>query len=98
MTIINTAEALESAYREMSARDIYPGERTPQKFARWFYAQEEDQRYNIGCPDAHDRRALVYGVIALRYLCSVEHEAALELLRMAIAEIESVHPQLKEKR
>ncbi len=39
----------------------------------------------------------VHGVTAMHYLCGVEHESALELLRMCIAEIESVHPHLKEK-
>lgn len=70
------ADALVSAYQEMTARDIYPGASTPERFARWFYAQEQEQKYDIGCPDAYDYRALVYGVMALRYLCAVEPEGA----------------------
>ena len=85
-----SAEALVSAYREMQAHDIYPGMPTPLEFAQWFWDEEESRRFHIGCSDCRDRRALVYGVTALRFLCAVEHEAALELLRMAIAEIESV--------
>ena len=41
-------------------------------------------------PDHLDRRALIFGVTALRHLCAVEREATLELLRMTIAEIQAV--------
>ena len=91
---------LVSAYHQIKARGLDPGEPTPQRFALWIWAQGDGggQHYSIGCPNAPDHGALAYGVTALRYLCAVDHKAALELLRMAIAEIESVHPQLKEPR
>ncbi|MGO9031404.1 hypothetical protein [Mycobacterium sp.] len=88
-----------SSYHQIKARGLDPGESTPERFALWIWRQGEaaGQHYDIGCPDAPDHGAMAYGVTALRHLCAVEPEAAVELLRMAVAEIESVH-QLKQAR
>ncbi len=80
-------DQLRSAYDAMKAAGIDPGMPTADSFAEWFYAEEETGTFNVGCCDFNDRPALVYAVTALRFLCAVEHQAAAELLELALAEI-----------
>ncbi len=80
-------EQLRTAYDAMTAAGIDPGMPTADSFAETFYADEETHAFNVGCCDFADRPALVYAVTALRLLCAVEHQAAAELLELALAEI-----------
>ena len=80
-------EQLRGAYEAMTAAGIYPGMPTADSFAESFYTDEETHTFNVGCCDFNDRPALVYAVTALRLLCAVEHQAAAELLELALAEI-----------
>jgi hypothetical protein len=85
-------DQLRSAYAKLTSRGIYPGMPDADSFAQWFWDQENELRFDIGCPDFSDRRALVYGWLGLQRLCGVERKTAVRLLRMAIAEIEAAHP------
>ncbi|TXH21480.1 MAG: hypothetical protein E6R06_19695 [Mycobacterium sp.] len=58
-------------------------------FARRFWKWEDDQFFDIGCPDFGDRPALVFGVIGLQALCGVERDDAIMLLQMAIDAIKN---------
>ena len=56
---------------------------------RW-WTQENEQKFDIGCPDHHDRPALINIVEAAVLLCAGEHEAVVELLLVALTlELES---------
>jgi len=58
-------------------------------YVGYWWASEDAMTYRIGCPDYGDRKALIFIVEAARSLCGVEHEGALALLRLAVAELES---------
>lgn len=49
--------------------------------------EEDNRRFWVGCPDYHDRPALVYIVEAARNLCGMAPGLARELLLMALAEL-----------
>lgn len=86
------SDQLCAAYRRlMQAIGATLTDPEAQELSRRFWAQEQDCRFDIGCPDFADRPALVFGVEGLRALCGTDHRTALTLLRLAVAEIESTH-------
>ena len=59
------------------------------KYAHRWWAEEDDCRYWIGCPDFSDREALIFAVEAAREICGGDTETAARLLRMAADDLES---------
>lgn len=57
-------------------------------YAAGWHKEEEAQRYDIGCPDASDRPAMILIVEAARVLCGTDRDTAAKLLRLALKEIE----------
>lgn len=55
---------------------------------RTWSGEEEEQLFEIGCPDFADRPALIYMVEAARLLCGMEYAAARKLLALAAQEID----------
>ncbi|MCV7317268.1 hypothetical protein H7J77_17170 [Mycolicibacillus parakoreensis] len=83
------AQEIDRAYTEMVTRRIHPLAPNLKRFRDDFWTETETQQYHLGVPDARDNAALAIGVTALRHLCGVAPEVAVELLRLAADEIES---------
>ena len=80
---------LRNAHRTMTRRNIDPGTPDPDSFADWFWTEEQTDTFDIGCCDFTDRPARAYIVTALRQLCGVERQAAIELLELAAADLKA---------
>lgn len=62
-------------------------------FAADWWEQEESGQYSIGCPDWHDRVAMVYAIEAARACCAGDRrELALDLLKLATRELQRKVP------
>jgi hypothetical protein len=60
------------------------------EYADRFVKEENTQQFDIGCSDFTTNRAFVYTIEAAKALCTGAHgiATALELLRMAVADVE----------
>lgn len=56
-------------------------------YARHWWTQEDDGEFYIGCCNYPTRAATVFAIEAARCLCGAQDDVALELLRMAVAEL-----------
>jgi hypothetical protein len=98
------AEQIADAYRQMARAGYRPeapsdgfGNITGpldlaaelERFIPDWWAQEEAQRYRIGCPDWHDRRALIWTIAAAQLICAVERTVSVKLLRMAADDLKA---------
>jgi hypothetical protein len=80
---------------EMSAEDLRdPGilDREAAEYALRFLAEDDRMEYPMGCPDGDFNKAFFYTIEVARLLCGGlgAERPAIELLKMAIEEIEAV--------
>jgi hypothetical protein len=78
---------------QLSAEELRNGKRLSEEAAMYadeFIRDANGSEFNIGIPNWRTNRALVYTVEAARSLCGAQDELALNLLKMAVAEVESV--------
>lgn len=65
-------------------------ERECADYTRYWWREEDTGDFRIGSCDHSTRTATIYTVEAARQMCSVEDGLALQLLKMAVAELEAV--------
>ena len=81
---------------QMSAEDLRDPEildREATKYALRFLAEDDRMEYAMGCPHGDFNKAFFYAIEVARLLCGGvgAERPAIELLKMAIEEIEAVH-------
>ena len=60
------------------------------RFADRWWQEEEDQRFDLGCPDYGMRTLMIYAIEAARACCSADLLHARRMLQMALDECERV--------
>lgn len=53
-------------------------------------ADFQEHTFDIGCADFSSREALAFTVEAARAICGTNHDLAIDLLRMALSDLEKV--------
>jgi hypothetical protein len=66
-----------------------------ERYAQWWWKEENSDQYLIGCPDFRDRPALIFLVEAARNLCGGNVPLAQRLLDMARADLTARHGRRK---
>lgn len=81
-------------------RDPVILDREAAKYALGFLKQDDDMEYPLGCPHGPFNKAFFYAIETAQLLCGGvgAEEHALELLKMAIEELEAVKPKTTPKK
>lgn len=68
-------------------RDPQRLENEATEYAARFYKADGDRQHRVGCSNFATNRGLVYTIEAARALCGGADDLALDLLRMAVADV-----------
>jgi hypothetical protein len=63
------------------------------EYAERWTAQEDDHTFTVGCCNWPTRPATMYAIEAARALCGCADDVALDLLKLAIKQIEEAGPR-----
>ena len=63
-----------------------------ERYVNHWWAEEDEQLFDLGCFDGSTRAAAIYAVEGARCLAGMENDLALELLKMAVKFLEQIQP------
>lgn len=108
----DTIDQITDTYRQMTELDYHPSApsdgsgnitgdidvpRDAHRYAKRWWAEEDRQVFDIGCPDYRNRPAFIFAIEAARIMCGMtddrDHQLAIDLLRLATEELTNGTPR-----